>query len=70
MNTIEKKNLVMALIDARHAAMNTRNLLDSRFVENNLSEKEMVALQKCAEFLTALEGRFDELYDENEAWKV
>lgn len=70
MNTIEKKNLVSAKFDAERAADNVRDLLDSKFVEDYLSEKELKALANCAEFLTALEKRFDKMYKKEKAWEA
>jgi len=69
MNTIEKKNLSFAKFKAEKAASNARNLLDSKFVENYLSEKELKALERCTEFLMELEKRFSKMYYETEAWK-
>lgn len=70
MNTIEKKNLVTVKFDAEKAASYVRDLLDSKFVEDYLSEKELKALENCTEFLTELEKRFDELYKKEKAWEA
>ena len=70
MNTIEKKNLVSAKFDAERAASNARDLLDSKFVEGYLSEKELKALENCTEFLAALEKRFTKMYEKNKAWEA
>lgn len=70
MNTIEKKNLVSAKFDAERAASGARELLDSKFVEDYLSEKEQKALKSCAEYLTALETKFNKLYNKEKAWEA
>lgn len=71
MNTFEKKNLINVMFWAGRAASSTRNLFDSRFIENYLSEKEMQVLEDSAKFLTEIEERFAKMCEDEEweAWE-
>lgn len=66
---IEKKALCDAKFYSHDAANGARKMLDSKYVESTLTAKEVAALEKMATYLTALEAKYQKLYDEVRPWK-
>ena len=69
MTSIEKAFVCAAKFTSERAADSARDLLDSKYVAENLTEAELANLEKCAIFLTRIAKRFDNQYNKNEAWK-
>jgi hypothetical protein len=69
MTSIEKAFICTAKYTSEIAADNARDLLDSKYVAENLTEAELANLEKCVIFLTRIAKRFDDQYNRNEAWK-
>lgn len=66
---IEKKALCDAKFYSHDAANGARKMLDSKYVESTLTAKEVAELEKMAKYLTALETKYQKLYDEVQPWK-
>lgn len=63
MTNMEKKTLCTVKHRADDAAKGARFLADSKFVEGFVSEKELKAIENCAEFLTKISAKFTKAYD-------
>lgn len=66
---IEKRALCDAKFYSHDAANGARKMLDSKYVESTLTAKEVAALEKMAKYLTALEAKYQKMYDEYQPWK-
>lgn len=69
LTALEKKALMDAKYYSHDAANGARKMLDSKYVESTLTAKEMAALEKMAKYLTALETKYQKMYDEVQPWK-
>lgn len=69
MTQIEKANVCKVKYRADDAARGSQALLDSKIVEEILTEKELAALETCADFLTKVRDKINKVYDDQKAWE-